>query len=197
MELSKQWLGSELSFADHFIAVTSQPDKASKFGFTENIIEFPNLYKQKWLSMMRAKIGLLDDHLGDEELIRDLLEWMENNEADYTNTFNDLTEGIILSDRNYSQPSFHTWHDKWKRRIKKNRIPWNLLASSMKHSNPLIIPRNHQVEKAINHAIAGDLKYFRDLSDALQNPYKVDSKLKCYQKPPNPRERVYQTFCGT
>ena len=42
MTLSKQWLESKCSFADHFIAVTSQPDKASKFGFTENIIEFPN-----------------------------------------------------------------------------------------------------------------------------------------------------------
>ena len=42
MELSKQWFGSELSFADHFIAITSQPDKAAQFGFTDNIIEFPN-----------------------------------------------------------------------------------------------------------------------------------------------------------
>ena len=42
MEFSKQWFGSELSFADHFIAITSQPDKAAQFGFTDNIIEFPN-----------------------------------------------------------------------------------------------------------------------------------------------------------
>ena len=40
--LSKEWLESECSFTDHFIAVTSQPDKAIKFGFTDNIIEFPN-----------------------------------------------------------------------------------------------------------------------------------------------------------
>jgi glucose-6-phosphate isomerase len=40
--LSKKWLESECSFTDHFIAVTSQPDKATKFGFTDNIIEFPN-----------------------------------------------------------------------------------------------------------------------------------------------------------
>ena len=40
--LSKEWLESECSFTDHFIAITSQPDKATKFGFTDNIIEFPN-----------------------------------------------------------------------------------------------------------------------------------------------------------
>jgi glucose-6-phosphate isomerase len=42
LTLSKEWLESECSFADHFIAVTSQPDKATKFGFIDNIIEFPN-----------------------------------------------------------------------------------------------------------------------------------------------------------
>ena len=42
LTLSKEWLESECSFADHFIALTSQPDKATKFGFIDNIIEFPN-----------------------------------------------------------------------------------------------------------------------------------------------------------
>ena len=40
--LSKEWLESECNFTDHFIAITSQPDKSTKFGFTDNIIEFPN-----------------------------------------------------------------------------------------------------------------------------------------------------------
>ena len=42
MALSKLWLEEKCKFEDHFIAITSQPDKAKKFGFKENIIEFPN-----------------------------------------------------------------------------------------------------------------------------------------------------------
>lgn len=42
MALSKSWLESKCKFKDHFIAITSQPDKASEHGFTDNIIEFPN-----------------------------------------------------------------------------------------------------------------------------------------------------------
>jgi len=42
MALSKVWLETKCKFEDHFIAITSQYDKARKFGFKENIIEFPN-----------------------------------------------------------------------------------------------------------------------------------------------------------
>jgi glucose-6-phosphate isomerase len=41
--LSKEWSGLRCDFANHFIAVTSQPEKAQIFGFSnKNIIHFPN-----------------------------------------------------------------------------------------------------------------------------------------------------------
>jgi len=41
--LSKKWLSEKCDFDDHFIAVTSQPEKAKNIGFkNENIIQFPN-----------------------------------------------------------------------------------------------------------------------------------------------------------
>ena len=43
IELSKEWSGLRCNFANHFIAVTSQPEKARIFGFSnKNIIQFPN-----------------------------------------------------------------------------------------------------------------------------------------------------------
>ena len=43
IELSKEWSGFRCDFANHFIAVTSQPEKAQIFGFSnKNIIQFPN-----------------------------------------------------------------------------------------------------------------------------------------------------------
>ena len=67
----------------------------------------------------------------------------------------------------------------------------------MRNVNPIIIPRNHQVEKVISTAAEGDFKHFRNFLEVLKEPYKVDIKSKDYQLPPEPRERVYQTFCGT
>jgi glucose-6-phosphate isomerase len=43
IELSKEWSDLRCDFANHFIAVTSQPEKAQVFGFSDkNIIHFPN-----------------------------------------------------------------------------------------------------------------------------------------------------------
>ncbi|MDB2448162.1 hypothetical protein N9W93_03355 [Gammaproteobacteria bacterium] len=43
IRLSKEWSGLRCDFANHFIAVTSQPEKAQIFGFSnKNIIQFPN-----------------------------------------------------------------------------------------------------------------------------------------------------------
>lgn len=41
--LSKEWSSIKCNFDDHFIAVTSQPEKAKEIGFSNhNIIQFPN-----------------------------------------------------------------------------------------------------------------------------------------------------------
>ena len=53
---------------------------------------FGTLYKEKWLSMMQAKLGLFGARKEDESLITDLLDWMQRAGADYTNTFRHLTE---------------------------------------------------------------------------------------------------------
>ena len=82
-------------------------------------------------------------------------------------------------------------------RLQKNNVSWDTSLTMMRNNNPLIIPRNHQVERVINSATQGDLKCFRDFLEVLENPYKADGKSKPYQMPPEPRERVYQTFCGT
>ncbi|MDC1424497.1 hypothetical protein N8193_02090 [Gammaproteobacteria bacterium] len=43
ISLSKEWSSIKCNFNDHFIAVTSQPEKAKEIGFSNhNIIQFPN-----------------------------------------------------------------------------------------------------------------------------------------------------------
>ena len=66
-------------------------EKAIELAF-EVINDFPNLYKAKWMAMMRAKLGLLDAKDGDEELISDFLNWMQRSGADYTNSFRGLSD---------------------------------------------------------------------------------------------------------
>jgi uncharacterized protein YdiU (UPF0061 family) len=66
----------------------------------------------------------------------------------------------------------------------------------MKNSNPLIIPRNHKVEKALEAAEKNDLKPFNHLIEILKDPYTQKEDILDYQIPSS-SDKKYQTFCGT
>lgn len=161
------------------------------------IHEFGALYERKWQEMMRMKLGLFGEQPGDEDLLSDFLDWMEQKGADYTNSFLDLGGEAKPSGGFYNSTEFSKWYERWQGRLKKNPKPLQSSLCLMRSVNPAIIPRNHKVEEALNAANEGDLKPVHDLLAAIQEPYKNRDSLTPYQSPPQPAERVYQTFCGT
>ena len=163
----------------------------------EAVNGFGALYKDKWRSMMRAKLGLFGARAEDESLITDLLDWMQRAGADYTNTFRHLTEEKPPQGKPYNDKTFKEWYTRWQAQLAKNTKPLKSSLSLMRANNPAVIPRNHKVEQVLDAATNGDLKPLKDLLTALQEPYKTRPDLKPYQSPPKPEERVYQTFCGT
>ena len=163
----------------------------------EAVNGFGALYKDKWLSMMRAKLGLFGARAEDESLITDLLDWMQRAGADYTNTFRHLTEEKPPQGKPYNDKTFKEWYTRWQAQLAKNTKPLKSSLSLMRANNPAVIPRNQKVEQVLGAATNGDLKPLKDLLTALQEPYKNRSDLKPYQSPPKQDEGVYQTFCGT
>ena len=74
-------------FAECLIPLIDEDkNKAIKLA-TNQINEFDKMYEEKWLKMMREKLGFISQNKNDEVLIIDLLQWMHLNKADYTNTF--------------------------------------------------------------------------------------------------------------
>jgi uncharacterized protein YdiU (UPF0061 family) len=70
--------------------------------------------------------------------------------------------------------------------------------SAMQAVNPAFIPRNHQVEAAIVAAVQRkDFEPFEQLLTVLERPYEDQPTFARYAEPPEPQERVLQTFCGT
>lgn len=159
--------------------------------------QFSDLFQKKWLSMMRSKLGLLGSQIEDQTLVSDLLEWMEANRADYTNTFCDLANPVMPRGRLFETKSFKEWHSRWQARIQKNPKSSQSSFSLMGMTNPAVIPRNHKVEQALDAANDGDFEPFETLCAALKEPYKNREQLIPYQRPPGPGESVTQTFCGT
>ncbi len=73
------------------------------------------------------------------------------------------------------------------------------LNTSLRHTNPLYIPRNHRVEEALAAATDhADLAPFDRLLNAVTRPFEQDPELDAYASPaPVEVTACYQTFCGT
>lgn len=80
----------------------------------DSLSEFDKLYKSNWISGMKSKLGIFNEEPNDETLINKLLKIMQNNGADYTNTFVDLIfkkpEELSL----YKDSEFVEWYNLWK-----------------------------------------------------------------------------------
>ena len=155
---------------------------------------FEKLYKSKWLAMMGNKLGLTKIEEKDEEMITELLDLMHEYSADYTNTFLDLGQKELPAEEFYISEDFSNWHNRWVKRLQQEGGDSFALMRSV---NPAVIPRNHKVEEALQAAERDDLTPFHHLLEAVTNPYESGEYLKPYQTPPNPKEKVLQTFCGT
>tara|TARA_Y100000588_G_scaffold357954_1_gene415658 strand:+ start:129 stop:1583 length:1455 start_codon:yes stop_codon:yes gene_type:complete len=184
-------------FAETLLPILDDDIKHASELAEQILRSFGPLYKEKWFSMMRAKLGLTGDREDDESLVTDLLDWMHAAEVDYTNFFRGLAQEERAQGKPYDDKTFGAWHVRWQERLAQDENDLQASLALMAASNPAVIPRNHKVEEALDAATNGDLQPFRDLLAALESPYENRADLMPYQSPPKPEERVRQTFCGT
>ena len=146
--------------------------------------------------MMRGKLGLLGEEKNDQSLILDLLTWMHAMKADYTNTFCYLMGEKFEKKKYYENEKFLSWKERWKDRLNFNSSPPKKYLQIMRSFNPLVIPRNHKVEEALDAANKDDFQPLKKLIEILSQPYFQNKNIIEYQLPSIQKEK-YQTYCGT
>ena len=176
--------------------IDKNEDTAIKIA-TKTIDNFQNVYEKKWLNMMRDKLGLFGEDQNDLKLINNLLNWMESNQADYTNTFCYLMKIDTNDDLKFKDINFINWLKEWENRILINNGSKEKSINLMKKTNPIFIPRNHKVEEALENANKNNFQHLNDLLDVVKKPYTNNENLKQYKRPANLNGIKYQTFCGT
>ncbi|QND49903.1 YdiU family protein [Rhizobium lusitanum] len=162
-------------------------------------------FQTYWLAGMRKKIGLATEEDRDLDLIQSLLAVMHEQEADFTLTFRRL--GVLAaSDGNeaafaasFRDPqSVAPWLARWHERLGRDPQSPAARAKAMLGVNPAFIPRNHRIQQAIEAAVEeDDFSLFEALLTVLARPYEDQPAFAPYMEPPQPAERVLQTFCGT
>lgn len=162
------------------------------------ISDFPEQYHSNWLAGMKAKLGLFNEEIQDEDLIEDLLRLMEKHRADYTNTFRALTLNKLEDMALFVTPEFAEWHELWQARLGRQQESKASSEQLMRDSNPALIPRNHRVEAALEAAVnKGDYGVMERLLQVLSKPYAYTSEQADYSTFPEQSINPYQTYCGT
>jgi len=156
---------------------------------TAALERFADLFHQHWLDGMRAKLGLITREDDDNALVNDLLAWMKQRSADFTNTFRLLTsrggpEGPPL----HSDGEFQAWQRRWKTRREQQPQSAADAETLMQRHNPRFIPRNHNVEAALDAASDGDFSVIERLMEVLATPFDHERDLPMFSEP-GPRER--------
>ena len=176
--------------------IDKDKNKAVKIA-TETINNFEKIYEIKWLNMMRNKLGLFGEDKDDKKLINGLLIWMENNKADYTNTFCYLMNVKINNNKIYNDKNFINWSKNWQKRLSINNSSKEKHLSLMKNSNPSVIPRNHKVEEVLAAANKNNFEIMNKFLSILKKPYDDQKNIYDFQSPAQAGSEKYQTFCGT
>ena len=183
-------------FAECLIPLIDKDQNKSIEIATEIINSFEKKYEEKWLNMMRDKLGLFGSEDKDKFLILDLLTWMHQKKLDYTNTFCYLMNSEIEKNENFEDNDFQNWKKRWQERLKINKNNPEKYIKLMKSVNPMVIPRNHKVEEVLNEANKNNIEPLNKLLEILNNPYSEQKGVKNFQMPSTSKEK-YQTFCGT
>lgn len=146
--------------------------------------------QRSWIEGMRGKLGIMS--AGESDIIHfsKLLELMEKNQADHTNTFRALSNGEMLDESLFKDTEFLEWHKNWLGRKPNLEL--------MKSQNPAVIPRNHLVEQALAAAVEkNDYTVCEQLIAVLRTPFTEPTDKAKYMSPAPNEGKGYKTFCGT
>lgn len=188
-----------VQFAQAILSLLGDDEKLAVEQAQLSINAFPGIYEKVYQSGMNAKLGLSTIVEGDDRLVNELQSLMMEGKADFTLTFRNLSAAdldpfkAMFDDKS----GIDAWLDKWCQRCGEDGSSEDDRLALMRCSNPAFIPRNHRIEQAIRAALEDDFDPFHRLNLVLQNPFEDQLDAQDLTLPPQPKEVVPYTFCGT
>jgi len=191
--------------AESILPLIDKNLERAKKKITEILLQFPKIFEDFWIEGMRKKFGLFTKNKKDFEIFKSFLELLQMEELDFTSTFRKLSSKT--SDEKFDDEFLKEFKNKrngknwlmtWKKRIYDEKKSLDEVSDFMKANNPIYIPRNHLIERAIKEAVHGnDFSFMRKFLSILRSPYR-DLKIESFfSAPPRTDELVKKTFCGT
>lgn len=183
-----QW--NILRLADTLLPIISSDEKEAIKLVEDKIIpilqSFPSLRSQEFA----RKLGIEDFQDADENLVMEFLQYLEDESLDFTLSFRNLP-ALYKGDSDFypQTEKLLSFISHWKARVQS--------VDHLDSINPIYIPRNHLIQKAIDLSYQGDLSFAKKLLEVLNSPFQKNSHSDEFALPTQEHQRVHRTFCGT
>ena len=150
--------------------------------------DYQRNYTEQYNDMMRAKLGLFDQHNDDTLLIKELESILHLTETDMTIFFRNLnqfssekvSEGVNIISEAFYKPEevtgvirkkWNTWFETYAKRLQLESISLDERTEKMNQVNPKYVLRNYMAQLAIEAADKGDYTLINELFNLLKKPY--------------------------
>ena len=133
---------------------------------------YESIFQNKLAELYRKKLGFTKLRNDDALLIQGLLDIMESEKLDYTNTFRNLTQAVTeIKTNELDSDVAMSWIKSFQERHSKESIsiPEKLLL--MNANNPKYILRNYMAQEAIEAAENSDFSALETLIEVISSPY--------------------------
>lgn len=174
--------------------IDADPERAKELA--QNALQdFIHHFQSAYLDQFSKKLGLspTSDPEARMGFLKSTLGTLAKDGTDFTLFFRHLTLHAAHDDRSKLKQMIHErWIADWKSMQKPENHP-----TIMQATNPILIPRNHRIEEAIQAAYQNDFSIFHRLADALAKPFDENPEYADLENAPLPEQCVRNTFCGT
>jgi uncharacterized protein YdiU (UPF0061 family) len=180
--------------ADCLIPLVSQNEDQAIELLNHELSLISNLFETEFNSKMALKFGVQDvAHV--REILKAWFDYLQFEKLDFTLSFRNLADLATRGESNFFKTTdlFKKFESHWR----PNLLQIENLKERMDAVNPIFIPRNHQIENAIQNALLGDYSLFHQLNAVLSKPFIDQPDFLQFTKPPSIEEKIKNTFCGT
>ncbi|EWS81678.1 hypothetical protein BF93_16070 [Brachybacterium phenoliresistens] len=154
---------------------------------------FEGAYRTAWSHRMRAKLGLREDAPEEQvlDLGAELLDLLAARGEDRTEFFRALAEGGGAAD-----PALSAWEARRLALAGTSAAKRAASTARMLAANPVVIPRNHALDAALDAAEGGDLAPVERILEAVRDPFVRRPGLEDLETAPA-GSPGFITYCGT
>ncbi|GGF59527.1 protein adenylyltransferase SelO [Alteromonas lipolytica] len=145
---------------------------------------FEPTFLSQYRHQMLSRIGLTDS-TENEGCLNTWLSLLNAEKRDYTQSFRQLAEADVnlpqspLRDHFIDRASFDSWWQDYRER----RLSADTEGDDLLTLNPLVIPRTHYLQEAIEAAEQGDFGPAHQLMEAIRQPFTLNEATRNYQQP--------------